>query len=57
MTAKSNPKWLEPLWEKKKSETAKRVEQAVTELVKQSESVTLEYPAQSQGLIRDLDLG
>ena len=29
MTAKSNPKWLEPLWEKKKSETAKRVEQAV----------------------------
>jgi hypothetical protein len=42
MAAKGNPKWLEPLWEKKKSETAKRVEQAVTELVKQSESVTLE---------------
>jgi hypothetical protein len=42
MAAKSNPKWLEPLWETKKSETAERVEQAVKELVKQSKPVTLE---------------
>ncbi len=42
MAANSNPKWLEPLWERKKSETAKRVEQAVKEMVKQSEPVTLD---------------
>jgi hypothetical protein len=41
MAANSNPKWLEPLWERKKSETAKRVEQAVKEMVKQREPVTL----------------
>lgn len=42
MAARSNPKWLEPLWETKKSETAKRVEQAVKELVEQSKPVTLD---------------
>lgn len=42
MARSKNPKWLEPLWEKKKSETAKRVQGAVKELVKQNEPVTLD---------------
>jgi hypothetical protein len=42
MAANKNPKWLEPLWEEKKRETVKRVEQAVNELLRQSEPVTLD---------------
>jgi hypothetical protein len=37
-----NPRWLEPLWEKKKAETAKRVERAVKEMVRLKTPVTLE---------------
>jgi hypothetical protein len=42
MAGSKNPKWLEPLWERKKSETAKRVEGAIKELVRQGETVTLD---------------
>jgi hypothetical protein len=36
-----DPKWLKPLWEKKKVDTARRVERAVKELLKHKEPVTL----------------
>jgi hypothetical protein len=36
-----DPKWLQPLWAKKKSDTARRVEQAVRELLRHKEPVTL----------------
>lgn len=42
MAANKSPKWLEPLWEKKKTETARRVEQAVREMVRKCEPVTLD---------------
>jgi hypothetical protein len=42
MAGSKDPKWLEPLWERKKSETAKRVEGAVKELVNQGQTVTLD---------------
>jgi len=41
-TKKRDPKWLQPLWEKKKKETARRVERAVKEMVKRHEPVTLD---------------
>ena len=41
MPANKDPRWLEPLWEKKKSETARRVERAVREMVRLKKPVTL----------------
>jgi hypothetical protein len=37
-----DPKWLQPLWEKKKADTAMRVERAIKEMVRVKEPVTLE---------------
>jgi len=37
-----DPKWLQPLWEKKKADTARRVERAVKEMVRLKKRVTLE---------------
>jgi hypothetical protein len=37
-----DPRWLQPLWEKKKADTARRVERAVKELIRLKEPVTLE---------------
>lgn len=37
-----DPRWLEPLWEKKKADTARRVERAVREMVRLKKPVTLE---------------
>src|SRR3982750_1701863 len=37
-----NPRWLKPLWEKKKVETAKRVERAVKEMIRLKKPVPLE---------------
>ncbi len=37
-----DPRWLEPLWEKKKADTARRVERAVKEMVRLKRPVTLE---------------
>jgi hypothetical protein len=37
-----DPRWLQPLWEKKKADTAKRVERAIKEMVRLKEPVTLE---------------
>jgi len=42
MRESKNPRWLEPLWEKKKAETAMRVERAVREMVRLKKPVTLE---------------
>jgi hypothetical protein len=37
-----NPRWLEPLWDRKRRETAKRVEGAVRHLVAKGNPVTLQ---------------
>jgi len=37
-----DPRWLQPLWKKKKADTARRVERAIKEMVKRKEPVTLE---------------
>lgn len=42
MAGNKDPKWLQPLWEKKKRDTAKRVERAVKEMLKRDQSVTLD---------------
>jgi len=42
MSANKDPRWLEPLWVKKKSETARRVERAVREMVRLKKPATLE---------------
>lgn len=42
MRAGKDPRWLEPLWEKKKADTARRVERAVKEMVRLKKPVTLE---------------
>jgi hypothetical protein len=39
---KRNPRWLEPLWDRKRRETAKRVEGAVRHLVVKGNPVTLQ---------------
>jgi hypothetical protein len=42
MHRSKDPRWLQPLWEKKKVDTARRVERAVKEMVRLKEPVTLE---------------
>ncbi len=42
MAGGKDPRWLEPLWEKKKADTARRVERAVKEMVRLKRPVTLE---------------
>ena len=42
MRGSKDPKWLQPLWEKKKADTARRVERAVKEMVRLKKRVTLE---------------
>ena len=42
MRGNKDPRWLKPLWEKKKADTAKRVERAIKEMVRLEEPVTLE---------------
>ena len=42
MRGSKDPKWLQPLWEKKKADTASRVERAVKEIVRLKKPVTLE---------------
>jgi hypothetical protein len=37
-----DPRWLQPLWEKKKADTAKRVQRAVKEMVRLKRPVTLD---------------
>ena len=37
-----NPRWLEPLWDRKRRDTAKRVEGAVRHLVAQGKPVTMQ---------------
>ena len=36
------PRWLEPLWEKKREETVQRVDRAIKHLLKRKQPVTLE---------------
>lgn len=42
MRGSRDPRWLQPLWEKKKADTARRVERAVKEMVRLNKPVTLE---------------
>lgn len=42
MRGNKDPRWLQPLWEKKKADTAKRVQRAVKEMVRLKMPVTLE---------------
>jgi len=42
MRGSKDPSWLQPLWEKKRADTAKRVERAIKELIRRKAPVTLE---------------
>jgi hypothetical protein len=42
MRGSKDPKWLRPMWEKKKVDTAKRVDRAVKELARLKQPVTFE---------------
>jgi hypothetical protein len=42
MRGSKDPSWLQPLWEKKRAATAKRVERAIKELIRRKAPVTLE---------------
>jgi multidrug efflux pump subunit AcrB len=42
MRGSKDPKWLRPMWEKKKTDTAKRVDRAVKELARLKQPVTFE---------------
>lgn len=42
MRRNKDPRWLQPLWERKKADTAKRVQRAVKEMVRLKKPVTLE---------------
>lgn len=42
MRGSKDPKWLQPLWEKKKADTVRRVERAIKEMVRIKQPVTLE---------------
>ncbi len=42
MRTSRDPRWLEPLWERKRSDTARRVVRAVREMVRLKRPVTLE---------------